>query len=315
VNWKATLGVATVLMLAGATPGLGAASAETRPLLERLWYAQGHTHPIVVHFPIALLIVAGVASVLRPFNKRVTVGMVYFCLLLGSAGAVLSCLAGWAWAPQEKPGYLDAFDAKSPIFWHRWGGVALTVVSVGILVWATLQLRRPTARQWPWQAACVALALGMGWVGHEGGELVYADNAAKIFEIASGERPVEIKETRKVIATTPPLTAPGTKAIPSGSFFASKVWPIFEAKCVYCHDAEHDKGGFRMHTEEIALQGGDSGHPLYVKGNSKESALFKHIRGEEDFELMPPKKEKKPITPEELAILMKWVDDGASWTK
>jgi hypothetical protein len=30
---------------------------------------------------------------------------------------------------------------------------------------------------------------------------------------------------------------------------------------------------------------------------------------------MPPKKEMKAVTAEELSILTKWVDEGASWTK
>ena len=44
--------------------------------------------------------------------------------------------------------------------------------------------------------------------------------------------------------------------------------------------------------------------------------MFKHFKGDEDdFPLMPPKKEMKPMTTEEISILTKWVDEGASWTK
>src|SRR4051812_46199531 len=150
-------------------------AAEQRGFFERVWYAQGHMHPILVHFPIALLMAAAVAATLRPFTARVTSHVVYFCLLLGVGGAVLSCLAGWAWAPQEKVGYDQPFNSQSPIFWHRWGGIGVTVIALGILVWASLSLRKHGAKQWPWEVAVIVAAMITGWVGHEGGELVYPD--------------------------------------------------------------------------------------------------------------------------------------------
>lgn len=298
-----TLAFSTAILLLSAAPTL---AAEQRNLLERLWYAQGHTHPIVVHFPIALLMAAAVAASLRPFTQRVTNHVVYFCLLLGTGGAILSCFAGWAWAPQEKAGYDIATDSNSPIFWHRWGGVGITVLSLGVLIWASLSLRKHGARQWPWQAAVIAIAMATGWVGHEGGELVYDGNAAKIFGIASGSRNVELHQAKTVSTPT------------SGSLFATKIWPVFEAKCIDCHGAEKQKGKFRMDTEEFALAGGDNMQPLYIKGKSSDSALIKHVTAsedDEDFPLMPPKSAKRSVTREEVEVFRKWIDEGAKWDK
>src|SRR4051812_16748514 len=91
--------------LASSVHAFGTLAAEQRGFFERIWYAQGHMHPILVHFPIGLLMAAATAAALRPFTARVNSHLVYFCLLLGVGGAILSCLAGWAWAPQEKVGY------------------------------------------------------------------------------------------------------------------------------------------------------------------------------------------------------------------
>lgn len=303
--------------------------------VERLWYAQGHTHPIVVHFPIALLFAAAVASALRVVFKRISLNTIYFCLLLGAGGAVVSCLAGWAWAPQEKPSYVDALDANSPIFWHRWGGIGITLASVGVLVWATLQMRKPTRRQWPWQLATVLIAGATGWVGHEGGELVYPDNMARILAIASGERAPELKglarhkvelvvKTNIVPLTTQPghpttnaTTAPTLISTGTTIDFNRQIRPIFEEKCIYCHGPDKEKGDFRMDSEDRALKGGTSLMPLYVKGKSAESAIIKHITGvdDEDFPIMPPKKEKKAVTDEELKTIRQWIDDGAVWNR
>jgi uncharacterized membrane protein/mono/diheme cytochrome c family protein len=284
-------------------------AAEQRNIFERIWYAQGHMHPIVVHFPIALLMAAAVAAALRPFTARVTSHLVYFCLLLGVGGAILSCFAGWAWAPQEKVGYDQPFNSQSPIFWHRWGGIFVTLAALGVLIWASLSIRKHGAKQWPWEVAVIVIAMITGWVGHEGGELVYPDNAAKIMGIATGERNVELHETKVAIAPT------------SGSFFAMKVWPVFQAKCIDCHGADKDKGGLRMHTEELALKGGDGMEPLYVKGNSGKSIILKHINpdrtgiDDSEFAIMPPKKENRPVTVEEYNAIKKWIEDGAVWDK
>lgn len=353
-------------MAAGAGGGGSADAGPTYNLVERLWYSQGHMHPIVVHMPIGLLTAGALAVVLRVVTKKVTLGIIYFCLLVGAGGAVFSTLAGWAWAPQLKPGW-DSFDSGSPFFWHRWGGVFMTVASVGLLVWATIQLRKPaaTAKQWPWQVGVLALTAGMGWVGHEGGELVYEDNAAKIIGIATGDRkpkfqrkevatadksavPVIAKTPSApaspgvVVVTVPPgatqpasATQPGSATQPAvmvngvpaatvvaipgaGSVdFAKQVWPVFEAKCIYCHGADENKGEYRMHTRELAVKGGESGNASIIPGNSKDSPFAKHVSGEntDDFSLMPPKKEKKPITPDELALIKKWIDEGATWNK
>lgn len=276
-------------------------------LIERLWYAQGHMHPIVVHFPIALLMAGAMAAALRPFTARVTSHLIFYCLLLGTGGAILSSIAGWAWAPQEKVGYSNPFDSSSPIFWHRWGGITITVLSLGVLIWAALSIRKHGAKQWPWEVAVIVLAMMTGWVGHEGGELVYPDNAAKVLGIASGSRKIELYDEREVSA--PPAT---------GSLFATKVWPIFQKKCIDCHGPDKQKGKFRMDTESAALAGGDSKHPLYVKGKSGESAIIKHVTAtedDEDFPLMPPKNAKRTVTTDEVAILKKWIDEGAAWDK
>jgi uncharacterized membrane protein len=379
VGWFAAAAALVVTTCAGAAlagapadvgPGLLAAVGSTDApggpsynLVERLWYAQGHTHPIVVHVPIGLLMAAALAVVARAVSKRVTLGVIYFCLAIGAGGAVLSTLAGWAWAPQLKPGW-DSFDRGSPFFWHRWGGVLITLAAVGLLAWATIQLRKPAGKQWPWQVGLLAVTVGMGWVGHEGGELVYEENGAKIVGIATGDRrpkfqrkevdapektaaPVIAKATpaavpNTVVVTVPPgatqpaaTTQPGSATQPAvtvngvpaaavvavpaaGSVdFAKQLWPVFEAKCVYCHGADEDKGGYRMHTRNDALKPGDAGAPPILPGDSKGSPFLKHITGEntDDFALMPPKKEKKPVTPEEIELVKKWIDEGAAWNK
>lgn len=348
------------------SPALAADPANPLSGAERVWYAQGLTHPMVVHIPIALLLSGAIAAVLRVVFRSIPISVVYYCLLIGALGSVPSVLAGWAWAPQKAYGGIG--DTSDGIFVHRWGAVAVTAVSLLVLVWATHQLRKKvrfersvavrdaegdkvarieradvvvTVRppsQFGWQFSVVLLSAAMGWVAHTGGEQVYPQNFDKIVGIATGKilpRHVEkeqeklAKEQRKnevlastsgesVAPTTNPVAATQptsvTPVLPSGSIdFAKQVWPIFEAKCNYCHGPEKNKGKLRMHTEELALEGGDTG-PLYVKGKSEESLLIKFIITDDEDEVMPPPKEQKKVTEEELKILRQWVNEGAVWT-
>ncbi len=96
-------------------------------------------------------------------------------------------------------------------------------------------------------------------------------------------------------------------------FFSSKVQPILEQNCVSCHNAEKSKGKLQLHTKDAALKGGDSG-PAIVAMKPKESPIVARTKlAPTDDEIMPPSDKGGPLSSEEIAILEKWVADGAAW--
>ena len=94
--------------------------------------------------------------------------------------------------------------------------------------------------------------------------------------------------------------------------FVKDVQPIFQAKCVSCHGAEEQEGGFRVDVGALALDGGDSGKAI-LPGNSAKSSLVLRIAGLGDDERMPPEDEGTPLTADEVAIVRAWIDQGADW--
>ena len=92
--------------------------------------------------------------------------------------------------------------------------------------------------------------------------------------------------------------------------FVKDVQPIFEAKCLGCHDAKKQESTFRLAHKTSALKGGDLGRAI-VPGKSIDSPLIRYVAGLDPDIKMPPEGER--LTAEQIAILRAWIDQGADW--
>lgn len=158
-------------------------------LAERIYAFQGFLHPATIHFPIALLTVGALFVVLGV--KWPTVGMQIplACLLLGAVSAITATVMGWSFASMQGYGGWTKVDFDSEIFWHRWGGVVVTVVSTLLAIVALVAVRRgsPGLHRF-WKVGLLVVAVMVGLVGHQGGELTYGqDFYPKAFRILFGE--------------------------------------------------------------------------------------------------------------------------------
>ncbi|MBI3280578.1 MAG: DUF1549 domain-containing protein [Acidobacteria bacterium] len=89
--------------------------------------------------------------------------------------------------------------------------------------------------------------------------------------------------------------------------FARDVHPIFAARCASCHSGEKAQGGLRLNTAIEVASGGVSGAGV-VPGSSKDSLLLRRITG---LKLPRMPMGTAPLTPEEIAIVRAWIDQGA----
>jgi hypothetical protein len=94
--------------------------------------------------------------------------------------------------------------------------------------------------------------------------------------------------------------------------FARDVLPILSDKCFQCHgpDEKARKAKLRLDVREDALDSGS-----IVPGKSGESELLRRVVTTDRDEVMPPPKANKTVTPEQAAVLKRWIDQGASWGK
>ena len=93
--------------------------------------------------------------------------------------------------------------------------------------------------------------------------------------------------------------------------FATQVRPIFARVCFKCHGPEKQRGGLQLDSRNSVLKGGDSGEPAIVPGDPDASALLERVASDDSNLRMPPKGE--PLAAGELALLKRWVAEGATW--
>ena len=97
--------------------------------------------------------------------------------------------------------------------------------------------------------------------------------------------------------------------------FQRDVYPILEDRCLDCHTPPKGKGyrktGLSMETHQDLMRGTVYG-PVVKPGAPKHSVLLMLIEGRADASMRMPHKKDKPLPPEQIAIIRRWVSQGAS---
>lgn len=110
------------------------------------------------------------------------------------------------------------------------------------------------------------------------------------------------------------LQSAGLESVPqasASSFYAVRIQPLFDARCVSCHGAQRQKGGLRLDSFAGTMRGGKHG-AVIVAGDAKTSELFARITlPATDDKAMPPSG-KTPLNADEVTVIRLWVAAGAS---
>ena len=81
--------------------------------------------------------------------------------------------------------------------------------------------------------------------------------------------------------------------------------PLFETKCLRCHNAKVRKADLDLSTHASVLKGGESG-PVVVPGKPEESALYEAVH-----EGRMPADKKGRLTTEQVETIRLWIEGGA----
>jgi WD40 repeat protein len=98
--------------------------------------------------------------------------------------------------------------------------------------------------------------------------------------------------------------------VPDKVSYTRDVLPLFQQHCQGCHQPAKSGGSFIMTSHDELLKKGDSDEPGVVPGKPDASLLIAQITGKEGKPPAMPKN-KPPLTPHEVALISKWIAQGA----
>jgi mono/diheme cytochrome c family protein len=111
-----------------------------------------------------------------------------------------------------------------------------------------------------------------------------------------------------------PLCGTAADSLPAAASepvdFTREIRPLFEKHCVKCHGPEKQKSDLRLDSKSHGMRGATDG-AVIIPGKSAESRIVLAIAGVDEDLVMPPKGDR--LTPKEIGLVRRWIDDGASW--
>ena len=93
--------------------------------------------------------------------------------------------------------------------------------------------------------------------------------------------------------------------------------PLLSNTCYTCHgpDSKQRQSGLRLDERKSAISLLESKTHAIVPGNREKSELWKRLTAKDPDDRMPPADSGKKITPEQIELIGKWIDQGANFKK
>jgi uncharacterized membrane protein/mono/diheme cytochrome c family protein len=240
----------------------------------------GHFHPVLVHLPIGILLVAVIFYFLSKKEKYKSLyAAIGVSLFIGIVSAIASCISGFLLS--QTGGYHEQLVSN-----HKWLGIATAFISIlekGFLKWIMLLL-----------AVLIIIT------GHLGGSLTHGSGyLTQAFSNTSSNNKIKIKPIANV---------------QEAFLYTDVIQPILQTKCYNCHGANKQKGKLRLDEQHFILKGSEDG-AVIIAGKTDESELIKRILLSADNEDHMPPKEKPQLSQQDINVLHWWVSSGAAFDK
>jgi uncharacterized membrane protein len=278
----------------------------------------GRFHPLLVHFPIVLLVLAGVCDLFAWWAQRknesgiVSAHSSRAMSALGeSTGSVLAVSALSALAAAGA-GYLLGRSGGygGPTFvWHERLGIAVAIGAS--LTWSAWILARRSTRRGlataVYRVLLAATIIVVTIAGHLGATLTHGEG------YLTEHAPAPIRGWLGRV-TGGSASAHDVNRPDQAIAYSTVVQPILTRRCVNCHGPDRAEGKLRLNTFDGILKGGEDG-AVIVPGRAAESEIVRRIwLPASHKDAMPPGGKHAP-TASEAAVIRWWIDQGAPGDK
>ncbi len=247
-----------------------------------------HFHPVLVHLPIGILLLAIVFHWLSTKEKyaqlRFAIPTAY---LFGAVTAAMSCITGYLLAGSGE------YD-ETTLNLHQWMGILVAFSSATGYLFS----RTKNINQLKWVSVLLLILLTV--TGHLGGTLTHGEGYLwKSFPGAKNDSAIALK----------PI-ANAQEAI----VYKDIIQPLLQQKCYNCHATTKQKGGLRLDSETWILKGGKNGAVMHA-GSADSSEIYKRVQLDPLEEKHMPPKGKPQLTEQERLLLHWWIASGADFAK
>ncbi|WP_149273109.1 DUF1549 domain-containing protein [Pareuzebyella sediminis] len=262
----------------------------------------GRLHPLLVHFPIGLLVVAFFMEMLTLGGRRQGLREgIRWMVYLGTISAILSALLGWLLRTQDE-------YSGNLVDNHQYVGIATAVLAIITVLLLQRTLKGKLSDFRGYRAALTITVVLLTIAGHLGANLTHGEDF--LTSVLPGNS--EGYDDSKGAALLAELKNSDSISNVQKDQLNLQVRAIFAHNCYQCHSENKKKGELVLENKEGVFKGGESGEVI-IPGNPEESELYKRITlSPNDDDVMP--KKGKVLKKSEISLIKMWIKDGAHWS-
>lgn len=267
-----------------------------------LFQLLGRLHPLIVHFPIGLLVVALFLEVLTLKGKRPGLREgINWMVYLGAFFALLATVLGWL---------LRTFDDYSGelVQIHQNLGILTAVLSLI----AAFLLRRTIAGKLnslvAYRTVLLLSVIALSITGHLGASLTHGEDFLSS-ALPGNRNSYDNSKTEALLAQLNQLDSLSETDLDDLNL---EVRAIFAHNCYQCHSENKQKGELVLENKRGVFKGGESG-VVIIPGKPEESEIYKRITLPPNADGVMPKK-GKVLKDNEIALIRLWIEKGAHWS-
>lgn len=271
-----------------------------------VWTLLGRFHPLIVHFPIGLLLFGALLEVftLRRFDSPLRPA-IKICMWIGTVTAAFAAAFGWLLSQSGDygGGTLDI---------HQWTGIstaALGALSLILLYRAHRPADKRRGAVMAYRSVLFITAVGVTVSGHYGASLTHGEDY--ISSVLPWNTDGEIPKQLTKIDFASFASDSAVLDVGQQSALQMNVKSIFAHNCYKCHGAEKVKGDLRLDNKEMMFRGGESG-AIFEAGHPENSEIMRRLTLPAGHkEAMPPK--GKRLSEKEIGMIEFWISKGVPW--
>jgi uncharacterized membrane protein len=267
----------------------------------------GRFHPLLVHFPIVLLLLAG-ALELRAWWRHSSssstesgegTGAV---LALGAVSALAAAGAGLLLGGSG--GY-----GGSTFEWHqRFGVIVALGASLTVAGWiAARRSKRGRAATVVYRTLLGTTVSVLVVAGHLGATLTHGEG------YLTEHAPASVRGLLSPLLGGSDAAARVARADQAVAY-SSLIQPVLEKRCTRCHGAAKAEGKLRLDTPDAIRKGGSDG-PVIVPGRAAESEIVRRIWLPSSHKDAMPPGGSQSLPASEAALIRWWIDQGARFNQ